>query len=217
MVDLVSFEYERNSHRPSDFRTRTIGTSDCVRYMPVYSIFSHRKYEFAQEKVVYEWCLPSIPGDTRLRRRRQYSQLIHTLIGGSTPLHYVYKLRGIEHAIQIHRGLIYEGDKVLMCLGIDSEYVFSNTLESLKSRDNSKKLTLFINNDFAEDPKYKNIYKKVFLMYIKELKDKGVDVVYTSRLNSWLFSNNFKIPKFKKVTEMLKHLKEEVPGILLTE
>jgi hypothetical protein len=51
-------------------------------------------------------------------------------------------------------------------------------------------------------------------MYIDPLKNLGMDVVQTSRINEWLFQNNYEEPKFKNVTQLMKHLQEDVPKML---
>lgn len=216
MRNLISFNYSEYEFSEEDYKTKLRGTSDCNSYMPFFGVFAHTRYEFKKNQNVYEWSLPTVPSLNR--RERQYSRLNITLRRGGSPKNYIYKIRGEEYTIQIHRGVIYSGNTILMCLGVNPNYIFNSSLANLQaSPADSNEFSLFINNEFESNPIYKNIYKKVSLLYIKELREKGVDVVYTSRINSWLFKNNFVKPKFKKVTDMMKHLKEEVPKILLTE
>lgn len=205
-VDRIT--YQRNL-----FRSSTIGTSDCNNFIPFYSIFAHDLLIFEEtgDKVV-EYLLPSTP--PLHSYVRSYSDFFAHLNRTNYPLRYNFRYAREPHTIYFFRGLLFRDDTVYMCLGIDTEYVMSTPIEQLRNNLDVTKLTLFISNDFESVPEFKNLLKKVQIEYIDKLKELGVDIVYTSRINSWLYRNNYKEPQFRSVTKMKKHL-EEIPNLLL--
>ena len=211
--NLLSFNYNPVYYNANDYKTRIIGTSDCNAFIPVYAIFAHNLIMFEDlDLKVLEYNAPSTP--TNGRYERQYARMDSHLRRGQQPVIYKYKLRGVEHNVYMHKGLLYTSDKILMCLAIDTEYLMNTPIEQISTNLDVTKLTLFVDSTFEDIDTLKNIKKKVDLMYTSELKSLGVDIVYTSRMNNWLFKNNFKEPKFKNVMEMQKHL-TEVPLTLI--
>lgn len=216
MNNLVSFNFNPNIYNSLEYRTRLMGTSDCNMFIPFYSLFAHDMLAFEDNDVrILEYSLPGLPNANQVQR--QYARMKGHLIRGQNPSRYSFKLRGTDHHISMHRGLLYDGEKVLMCLGIDTNYILTTPMETISDSPDITKFSLFINNDFDTDARLKNIRKKVEEMYIKPLKTQGIDVVQTCRINNWLFKNNFEAPKFKNVMQMMKHLQEEVPKTLLIE
>ncbi len=216
---LVSFNFNPGYYDRNLYRTRLMGTSDCNVFIPVYALFAHDMLVFDGEGMegirVLEYSLPGLPSVHE--NQRQYARMNTHLRQGQRPMRYNFKLRGVDHFICMHKGLLYKEDDVLMCLGIDRDYVMETPIAEIAENLDTTKLTLFIANEFDNNDTYKNIRKKIGSMYIDECKSIGVDIVMTSRINNWLFKNNFKEPKFKNVMGMMKHLKEEVPMTLLTE
>ena len=193
-----------------------MGTSDCNMFIPFYSLFAHDLLVFEETGTrVLEY---SLPGNTQANSAvRQYAQMTNSLKGTYAPKRYKYKLRGVDHYVNMHRGLLYKGDIVYLCLGVQANYVLNTPIENIESNPDVTKFTLFINNEFDNSPELKNIRKKVQQMYIDPLKQQGIDIVQTSRVNNWLFGNNYSQPKFRNVVQMMKHLQEEVPKTLLTQ
>lgn len=216
---VVSFtlpSYNNGNFNREDFKTDLVGTSDCNMFIPFYSLFGHELILFEEiDKKVLEYCLPNSNPNTY--GIRQYDALLRQLIQGQTPQKYDFKLQGVDYRIFAHRGILYDENKnVLMCLGISSEYVLNTPMEEITSRPDVNQFVLFISQEFDASI-YRNVKKKVDLMYLSRIREIGIDIIETSKINHWLFKNNFKQPKFKNVVEMNKHLKEEVPMNLLID
>lgn len=217
MNNIVSFNFNANSYNRDDYRTRLMGTSDCNVFIPFFSLFAHDLliFESQRDLRILEYSIPGTP--QHYNSERQYARMGMHLKSGQQPKRYNYKLRGVDHFICMHRGLLYKDDMILMCLGIKTDYVMNTPIEEISSRPDITQFSLFISNEFDNNPLYKNIRKKIDSMYVEPCRVQGIDIVLTSRINNWLFSNNFVQPKFKSVTDMVKHLQEEVPMTLLTE
>lgn len=204
----------QTTYNESSYRTGITGTSDCNEYIPIYAISNHKLLTFEPDFKVMEYNMPSseIP---RYSSVRTYADLVYQLKEARHPVIYNFKLAGINHNINIDRGILYDNSgNVLMCLGINKDYLFSITSETLKTSPDYTKFVIFISSNF-DNPTYKNIKKKVTELYIDIAKEIGLDIVTTSRINNWLFKNNVKPLKFKSISEMNKHLKDEVPRRIL--
>ena len=199
----------------SNYRTKTIGTSDCNEYIPVYAISSHTLLVFKDSNTrVMEYSMPinDIQGYNYVRT---YSDLIIKIKYATNPCKYNFKVAGVNHNLNLDRGMVYDNNgNVLMCLAINKDYLFSVDSEVLKTNPDYTQFVVFISN-LLDDPTYKNIKKKLNELYIDVAKQVGLDIVTTSRINNWLFKNNVKPLKFKTVIQMNKHLKEEVPKRIL--
>jgi len=197
-----------------DFRTGLIGTSDCNTFIPIIALMNHTLLEFEDTKVI-EYSMPI--SSHVYSATRQYNTLLDGLVRASRPVKFDYRLQGVSHTLYAHRGVLYSQDgKILMCLAVDRDYGF--TIPISESEPNiemdTTKFLLFMTSDF-DAPEYKNVKKKLESLYVEKCKAHNIDIVYTSRVEQWLFKNNFKVPAFKSVIEMNKHLKEEVPKNLL--
>ncbi len=205
----------QTNYTESNYRTKTIGTSDCNEYIPVYAISSHTLLTFKDSNTkVMEYNMP-ISEIQRYNYVRTYSDLIQRIRDSRGPYRYNFKLAGVNHNLNVDRGIVYDNDgNVLMCLAINKDYLFSVDSEVLKINPDYTQFVVFISN-LLDDPTYKNIKKKLNELYIDVAKQVGLDIVTTSRINNWLFKNNVKPLKFKTVIQMNKHLKEEVPKRIL--
>jgi hypothetical protein len=204
------------SYNKQDFRTSTMGTSDCNMFIPFYAMFFHDLITFKDKDVrVVEYTLPIDASGYSFDRK--YDQLIFQLINATTPRRFCYILQGVNHYVNIHRGVLYDSrGNILMCLGINTEYLLNNPLSVIASSPDYSKFVLLLGSEL-NNPIYKNLKKKLGETYISDAVSLGMDVVNTSKINSWLFKNNYVEPKFKNVTEMKKFLKEEVPKSLLID
>lgn len=210
LSSLIQTTYSENN-----YRTGITGTSDCNEYIPVYAINNHKLLAFKDSKVkVMEYDMPilEIQGYNYVRT---YSDFINRIMDARSPCKYNFKLAGVNHNLNIDRGLVYDNSgNVLMCLAINKEYLFSIDSDILRTNPDYTQFVIFISN-LLDDPTYKNIKKKLNELYIDVAKQVGLDIVTTSRINNWLFKNNVKPLKFKTVMQMNKHLKEEVPRRIL--
>ena len=218
MNNLISLHLDRaSSFNREHFRTGLIGTSDCNNYIPLYSLYCHNLllFENKEDVKIMEYNFPVLPNSIDVCR--QYGQLISNLKNGMRPMKYIFTLQGETHEFNIITGMLYDNSgKVLLCLALNTEYVFNTTKEVLSTAPDVTQFILITSTEL-DLPIYKNIKKKLTQMYIEEYKTLGVDIVVTSRSNDWLFRNNFEEPKFKSVTKLIKHLQEEVPKSLLID
>jgi len=197
------------------FNFNKLGTSDCNMFIPVYAL-KQNSYIFNFTDIgvkVIEYCL--YRPHTVYSPYRKYDRLQSDLISCySESRRYLFKIGVETHFIHVNRGILYDNEDILMCLAVSSEYAINNTIEEISERPNNNEFVLFVSNKFKE-AKYKNVRKKLELNYISKVKELGIDIIETSKIDNWLFKNNFKKPKFKTVLEMNKHLKEELPNKVL--
>lgn len=194
-----------------------IATSDCSKYIPMYAIKNNTVIHFdSEEKESYkvlEFQMPSINRVRHLNRRN--IDFLRALKNTDYLCKFTFKVAGEEHFIFLYRGVIYNQEKeFLMCLCIDSEFVAENTIPDIDSNEDFSKYLLLISEKF-KDPKYKNILKYLEKTYIAEIKELKIDVLETVRIESWMFQNNFEIPKFNNINDLKKHLQEEIPKEIL--
>lgn len=210
LSSIIQTNYVENN-----YRTRITGTSDCNEYIPVYAISSHTLLTFKDSDIkVMEYNMPIFEIQS-YNCIRTYSDLIRRIEDSRGPRKYNFKLAGNNHNLNVDRGIVYDNDgNVLLCLAINRDYLFNVDPDVLKTNPDYTQFVVFISN-LLDEPIYKNIKKKLNELYIDVAKQVGLDIVTTSRINSWLFKNNVKPLKFKTVIQMNKHLKEEVPKRIL--
>lgn len=215
MNDLVSFTHHSSHYREMDYRTDLMGTSDCNKFVPFYSLFAHNMlvFEDIPDLRVLEYNIPA--STSRWGVSRQYANMFQHLKNATVPRIYSFRLAGIDHSINMHRGILYKDNTIYVCLGIDTEYVLNTPISQIQENPDNTKFSLFINNEFESVGILKNIRKKVNNEYVSKFKENNVDIIYTSRIENWLFNNNFHEPSFSTVTGLMQHLQEEVPRTLL--
>lgn len=205
----------RSSYDDNRYKSLTIGTSDCNDYIPVFAISSHKLIKFEDEDVnvmVYSMPLPNLSGSYS----RTYLNLVRDLRTAPVPTRYLFKVAGIQHVLYVDRGMIYtEEGKILMCLAINKNYLFSVSKKQFLDEEIDVSNFILLLTEELDNPIYKNLKKKLEQNYIASIKSLNIDIVITKKIDSWLFKNNVKKIKFKNVTEMNKHLKQEVPMRIL--
>ena len=194
------------------YETTVIGYSDCNSFIPYYALNAHNLLVMNEERVL-EYSLPITRNN--MNYIRNYTDLISCLTSSNGPRRFIFKLGGEQHNVYLEKGILYKDNVVFMCLGIDTQYIFNNSMEELIKSIDHTKFTLFIDNSFKDTAILKNVYKNIDKLYIQPLRSFGVDVVLTARLKQWLFKNNYQAPKFKNVLQMKNHLKVDVPNILI--
>lgn len=219
MNNIFSFSLpsgSRDGFHPAYFDTSKIGTSDCNEYIPAFALYSHELHVFENEDKtnkleILEYHFPYQVGP----HFRQYSTLVSSLVSSYGPKKFIFKVAGVTHVVNVFRGVLYdEQNNILMCLGIKANYVMSVTSDIIGATHNTDEFMLFISDKFS-DVKYKNLRKKLELNYISHIRDANIDIIETKKIDKWLYSNNYKAPSFKSVLDMKKHLKEEVPKLML--
>lgn len=196
----------------------SVATSDCNSYIPIYAIVKHMLISIQNDdetlKNVLEYSKPTL-GQV-MSRTRSYADLIVGLTINTDNSIYGFKVGEEQHQVYFERGLLLDIDKnILMCMAIDTEYLLTTDIDVIKANPNGEKFTLFITDKFR-DPKYKNVRKKVEAEYIDKVRNFGLDVIETSRIEEKLFKNNVEPHTFKTIAQMKKYLKE-VPKLLITD
>ena len=214
IINLENFNPRFYNSR-NTFDTSIIGTSDCNNYIPIFSIGNHNLIEFEDNTKVLEYTMPITDNDSG-RASRQYAGLFNHLKVGVGILKYTLVINSVEHIFYVVRGAMYDPEgNFLMSLTINSEYLLNTPLLEIISSTNPKMFTLFISPNFVTNPIYKNVYKKFGLEWYPICREVGIDIIETKEIKDWTFINNFRVPHFKTVTKLKKHLKE-VPSILIT-
>lgn len=197
------------------YRTSTIGTSDCNSLIPFHSLSAHDLITFKDSDAkVLEYAIPSVTGS--MSHIRNFTHFFSYLKHASGVVRFNYTLQGVAHHIFVGKGIILDdqGD-ILVCVGIDTQYALTTPYVELKDKPDYTKYMLFISKKI-EDPKYKNLKKRLERDYFSTFLQNDIDILQTNRIVSqWLFKNNLVKPVFKSVKEANKHLKEEVPKLLL--
>ena len=206
-------------HNEEVYRTTTVGTSDCNDYFPIFALGAHRALKIMPEDVtVVEYCMPVTEPGTQYNASRVYSDLLYHLKDHSStnkPAKYRFIIGGEMKFLNINRGILFEDDgTILMCMALKTKYILSTPKEAIIAGTPADKYALFISDKFS-DPIYKNVKKKLTENYINVAKEAGIDIIESKRVNSWLFNNNVEKRKFKNVTDMKKHLRDEVPQMIL--
>ena len=196
----------------------SVATSDCNSYVPVYAIVKHALISIQNDDEtldnVLEYSKP-IFGQS-MGRTRSYADLISGLTINTSMSTYSFKVGDEQHQVYFERGLLLDiGKNILMCMAIDTEYLLNTDVSIIRTNPNGEKFTLFITDKFR-DPTYKNVRKKVKAEYIDKVRNFGLDVIETSKIDEKLFKNNIKPHTFKTIAQMKKYLKE-VPKLLITD
>ena len=217
--EVFRLEAPTGGFREEYFSDRDIATSDCNVFIPAYSLFRHELHIFKDEDTdetleIAEYSMPLVHPARHAYRR--WGDFIRELKISSNPFGFSYKVAGVDNIINAFRGILYTDDyEILMCLGINTDYVLNTNFEELSSKTDYSKYAIFLSDKLLTEPEYKNFIKKLETEYITPLRQKGIDVIYTNKITSWMYKNNFTPPKFKSVIEMNKHLKNEIPNLIL--
>lgn len=207
MDGILNFDRRHIVASPTDI----IGSSDCNKYTPVIGLFVHDLISFGKDKKIIEYYLPSASSSTS---HRSYNRLIDDFIGNYRVSKFIYKVGDITKDLYVHRGIIYDEDyNVLIALAVDSEYLLETSPAVFMTGLNMSKMYLFMSTELDQDI-YKNLKKNFTNKYIEPAKALGLDVVYTTRIKHWLFSNNFTPPKFKSLSESIEHLSVAVSAMI---
>lgn len=197
------------------FRGSKVGTSDCNQYLPLVNLTAHELIDMEPLVRVLEYRMPTLLTQYQNNAYSQYRQVSQILLNGSNLSCFKYLLGGIPQYVFLTKGmLVSEEGEILMCLGLSTEYVMTATMDQLRATPDVEKCMLFMSNEYINNPKYKNLKKKLDTLYVQACVDLGMDIIQTNSIDKWLFKNNFN-PKFKSVMAQQKFLKEEVPTELL--
>lgn len=212
----IPYNVLTGTYDKTHFKTSIIGSSDCNNYIPFYSLFYHELIKFKDSDIqVAEYNLPI--DASLLSYERRYQNFISQLKSSTSPRRFLFTIQSTGYYLNFHRGILYDTNGVvLMCLAINTEYIFKEGFKKISEKPDTSKFCLFIGKEFS-NPIYKNIKKKIEAEYINVCIQEGIDVVNTELVNNRLFKNNYEQPKFKNVIEMNKFLKEEVPKYILID
>ena len=194
------------------FRTSTTGTSDCNNFIPFFAVFTHVLIQIKESGVnILEYNMPV--ASTAGGQTRNFTNFKQYICNTSYPIKFTYSIAGVQHEVYVYKGIVFTGQgEVLMCVGINTEYLMITPYAELRTLDVTK-YVLFVSTKLLED-QYKSLRKRLERDYISVFTEAGIDIITTSRVGDWLFKNNFEKPKFKTIKESTQHLKE-VQGLLL--
>lgn len=203
-----------STYARENFKSSTIGTSDCNTYLPLYSMFHHELISFKDKETrVMEYALPTIP--SYCHNFRNFGSLLAYLKSTQQVVRFNFVIAGEPHYVFLHRGLMLSAEgEVLMCIGIDTEYLMGTPYALLRDTPDYNKYILFVSNKLLQEARYKNLLKRLEKEYFPYFSTANIDVVYSSKIPNWIFKNNYKKPKFKSVKESTQHLKEDIPKLL---
>lgn len=216
-MSIISFD---NPSTPTVARglydSGVTGTSDCNEYIPFYAVFDHNmlSFEGLPDVRVLEY---SQPTNMAVASSSQYPILIQRLISRNSVSAFKFRVSGETKKVFVIRGMMWDTrGNILFSLNINTSYVLGTPLEEIQANPDPTKFILTISNEFTTNPEYRNLIKKVQTLYFNVGVEEGMDVVYTSRLNSWVFKNNYVEPSFRSAAALRRHLREEIPRILIT-
>jgi len=215
--DLSSYVYT-NSTYLTHFRGSKTGTSDCNFYVPLHAIMAHELLTFDVGIRVMEYKTCSIPIDYQRSCFSRYDAFLSILLNGTYAGSFKYSVAGEICYVIVQRGIILNTEgEILMCLALDRDYVMNTDTNTIRNNPDAKKGAVFISNDYVNNPKYKNLKKKIDAIYVAECLALGMDVIQTEKIDKWLYKNNFSAMKFKTVAAQQKFLKEDVPKEMIKE
>lgn len=213
MSEIINYELPNSiSYNKTQFETATIGTSDCNMFIPLYASYFCDVIQFPSGDRILQYAKPinAIGGS------RRYVDMFYHLKVGIFSTSFYFRKAGIQYEVYYNRGIVYDADHIYLCLAVNTEYLLNTDPEEIKSNPDPRKHLLFINNAiYAEH--LTNVRRKLENEYIDVAKSEGIDIIYTNRLEEWLYSNNYETPTFSTIDDLNKHLKEEIPVLLFEE
>lgn len=195
------------------FNSYTIGTSDCNTFIPYYAMYSHTLLNMDGTFVI-EYKFPAKPRDYNYTRN--YADLFSLLKTTTQPMNYIFKIGDEVHKVYIFKGMLYDSNgKILLCLTIDTEYLMSTDIDIILSDPDNNKLKLIVSNELEDNPKYKNLKKKISTELLSKFRELKIDIILTDNVNNLVFKNNYVVPDFASIEESLAYTNEELPKLML--
>lgn len=210
----VSSRFSSNLDYLRGFKGSKIGSSDCNKYIPLFAIIAHELVSLNTEPPtsIIEYTTPTLPSNIPSHPISQYSQLFSYLTNTYSICAFKFLVAGAPEYVYIHKGMLLDcNGEILMCLGLETDYVMNTSIDTIRLSPQLDKVLIFVSNDFCNNTKYKNMKKKLESIYIGPALELGVDILQTMTVDKWLFKNNLGALKFRTVVQQQKFLKEEVP------
>ena len=179
--------------------------SDACKYVPAWSL----KYAEAIQEVplgfkVVHYKFPNLNIVPYVDR--SYEMLLKYLLERTMPGIFKFKLASEDIEVVAFAGTLMEKNgRILMCLAIENNTLQDNTEANRLKKDS---VILYISSYFASDPKYKNIFKRIEQLYIRFVRQLGLDIVYTQDINSRVSNTNIVIPTFSSIPEKIAYIRE---------
>jgi hypothetical protein len=125
----------------------------------------------------------------------------------------MYHIYAMKHCI-----MDTEGDFLLLMTFKEREFFqeASNERKREFRKDEMWCFKLFVSTKLMLDARYTNLWKKLDKEYVSECYKKGVAVEFTTseEIDVQVFSNNFN-PTYPTISQFMRHLKEDVPRLLM--
>jgi hypothetical protein len=147
-----------------------------------------------------------------------YDALFQKLEFSRSLVSYSFTSQALDYQILVAKGYISDiDDNILLCLTINTldEELLNN---EVIGKPEYSRYKLFIANKFIVDPIYANIWKNVNQRFVSLAYDNDVPVEITTpeEIKRQVYSNDFVI-KYKSITELQNHLKNDVDDLLLID
>ena len=198
------------------FKGSKTGTSDCNQFVPLHSVQAHNLLELVNGVRVMEYTTATITRGNEANAYSRYDQLLTLLTRGDQVTCFRYLLGGVPQYVYSMKGILMDEEgEVLMCIGLESNYVLNTDIDIIRLTPDKEKCVIFFSNDYCNNPKYKNLKKKLDTTYISFCIELGMDIIQTEKIDKWLYKNNFTGTKFKTVVAQMRFLKDEVPSMII--
>jgi hypothetical protein len=215
--DMTSYTFTNTSYL-NYFRGTKFGTSDCNQYIPLHAVMAHELLTFDGGVKVLEYKTATVPSSYQASTFSRYDQFLSALLNGTYANTFKYSVAGETFYAVVQRGIIMDTEgEVLMCIGLEADYVMNTDLGVIRTTPNTSRCAVFMSNDYCNNPKYKNLKKKIDTVYVAECVALGMDIIQTEKIDKWLYRNNFSSLKFKTVTAQQKFLKEDIPKEMIKQ
>jgi len=201
----------RNTRYEYNKNPLVIGTSDSAKYIPVYCHpkCSNPNYIGSTSVLIYHKIQNTTYGN-----KLSYDDIIICL--NDSPWNQTtegasFKIEDQTHWVGLYKGYICDPmGNILLILTYKSD---GEPFE--RDGIHFDQLLLFISREFLLNPIYKNMYKKIYELFILPLIESNVDVIYTDSdsIENIVFVNAFKV-EFNSITELCTHLEIEVPKVV---
>jgi len=130
--------------------------------------------------------------------------------------------------IHVGKGVIYDDENnILLSLSIETQFIvdalvndtynWSSLFEANRNFVGYEPFIMFVSTEFANDKKFAVLYRRIKKIYLDFCFEKGIEMrlISSSKIEKNTFTNNLKI-KFNSLTELNRHLTEEVKHLLQT-
>lgn len=181
-------------------------TSDCNEYIPFYSIRVNKGVY--NGKLIHYSLLNDMYGTEGRNMVNTYPKLYGALVRNELPI--TFKTRAMTYKVRASKGAIWEetefGVKILFLFAMRSDYITSLRADKENGTIDNSKFAVIISRDFMTNPKYRNLYKKIYNDRILREMESGIEVIITNDIAKRCYSNDRPKVKFRNMSELRAYL-----------